>query len=739
MKRSLRILVGLAVFASGITNLTPVFGWQNDQKSPDQRPWYQRSLVGLEVGPTGAQFGNSDPQDTGYCRSFDGREIVEATRKTGAQYLVIWARDGDYAYYDSAFLPKPIGLGQRDPLRETMQAAAEHNLPVIAYCVVQQAGALLKAHPEWEMKGVDGQPLGRYCLNSGYRQSLKRMLDEQLDYGVDGFHIDMLDQGFGPPFGCWCETCREKFQEKYGHPMPQSLSWDQEWQSMLEFRYQTSADLEIELSRHIKSRNTQATVDFNYHGNPPFSWEVGQRPVQHAIQGDFVTGETGTWGFSALGVGLNAEFYRAANPGVPFQVAMQRGVRMYHDQTTRPLADLRWELFTLLAHGALVTIVDKTAFDGSLDPVAYERFRLAFDEVHTKQDHFGQNPIRHVGIYFSSKTRDWYGRESPEKYFQSFLGAHRVCALEHLSYEILLDENTTPQRLKDLPVLLVPNAAILSPSEVDLLTGYVHDGGQLIVTGHSGQFDATGNPTSQDKWEELIGARVINRLPQQDNWTQFPASEDSSSPWRPMTGQIRADWPFLTEGPATIYQPTTARAWGQLRRPDRTARQQQGKMGFDWPMSPDQSVGPALLQNDFGKGRVLIYAGSPDYATASEHPIIEARTWLANGIRMLAPPPAVQVSAPAHVQTVVTDDPVHRKLRVHLLAYLSTPQTTPPRNRPYVIPGLIEDSPLYRVRLRINRPANAVYATDPSTAITRDDDQIQATIENIHEVIVVDY
>ena len=60
-------------------------------------------------------------------------------------------------------------------------------------------------------------------------------------------------------------------------------------------------------------------MDFNYHGNPPFSWEVGQRPVQHAGNGDFVTGETGIWGFSALGVGLNAEFYRAATPGCRFR------------------------------------------------------------------------------------------------------------------------------------------------------------------------------------------------------------------------------------------------------------------------------------------------------------------------------------------------------------------------------------------------------------------------------------
>ena len=105
---------------------------------------------------------------------------------------------------------------------------------------------------------------------------------------------------------------------------------------------------------------------------------------------------------------------------------MQRGVRMYHDQTTRPLNDLRWELFTLLSHGLFVTIVDKTAFDGWLDTVAYEPFGTAFKEVHAKREHFGHQPVYEVGIYFRSRTRNWVGRDKPADLFQSFQGAHKA-------------------------------------------------------------------------------------------------------------------------------------------------------------------------------------------------------------------------------------------------------------------------------------------------------------------------
>ncbi|MCA9186342.1 MAG: hypothetical protein KDA99_12010, partial [Planctomycetales bacterium] len=328
------------------------------QRASPAMPWFQRAIVGMEVGPTGAQFGYSSPTDERYCSKWNGAEIVRKCVEANAEYLVLWLRDGDFAYYNSKILPKAPGLGNRDPLREAQHEAAKHDLPIISYCVVQQGGIYLQGNPQWKMRDAEGNEIGRFCFNSGYLAAIKQLVAEQLAYGIDGFHIDMLDQGFGEPYGCWCDACRELFRKAYGHPMPSGVTWDKTWDEMLEFRYASSERFEKELTTYIRSLNSRATVDFNYHGNPPFSFEVGQRPVQHAGSGDFVTGETGVWGFSALGVGLNAEFYRASAPGVPFQVAIQRGVRMYHDQTTRPLLHMRWGTITLLAHGAFVTMID---------------------------------------------------------------------------------------------------------------------------------------------------------------------------------------------------------------------------------------------------------------------------------------------------------------------------------------------------------------------------------------------
>ena len=57
---------------------------------------------------------------------------------------------------------------------------------------------------EWEMRDADGQPIGRFCYNSGYLDAMKAIVSELLSTGIQGLHVDMLDQGFGPPYGCWC-------------------------------------------------------------------------------------------------------------------------------------------------------------------------------------------------------------------------------------------------------------------------------------------------------------------------------------------------------------------------------------------------------------------------------------------------------------------------------------------------------------------------------------------------------
>jgi hypothetical protein len=690
-----------------------------------EEPWYRAALIGMEVGPSGKQ-GPFDATGDGYAAQLNGADIVAKQIEVGSQYLVIWGRDGDWAFYDSKLMPKCPGLGERDVVREAVEAARAHGLPIIVYVVVQSGGHALKEHPEFGMAALDRTPIeGRVCLNGPYRDYVMALLDELLAYGINGFHVDMVDQGFGPPYGCACEVCLPLFEERYAHVMPMQVNWDEAWDHMLEFRYDTSARFERDVVAHVKASHPEVSVDFNYHGYPPFSFEVGQRPKQHAHIGDFVTCESGVWGFGALGVNMTAEFVRACGAERPYQVVMQRGTRFYHDQTTRPLHDLRWEMLTLLAHGAQVTIVDKTPYSGVMDPVAYGRIGTVFAEVHAKRTHFGQPPQYDVGILYSTRTRDWFAREDRWRYMEPFLGMHKAFCYEHIPCGIVLEEGLTAEHLATFPVIAVPNAAILEDATVALLTGYVKNGGRLLISGVSGCYDRMGTPREDSSLAALSGGHVRQIAPNYSNYVRL--AQDS-----PFLEDVPAGWPHLVHGPAVVLEAAGAKAFDEMLLPiKREAMDRNG-----WTSSAEEAVGPAALWNEVGEGRVLTLAVSPDAATAGEYRTSEARLFLRNALRMLHPAPSVKIDAPRYVETVITRDKTGT-IRVHFLGYLVPPGTTGEK-RPWVIPDLIEDLPLYRATVTFDATVAHAHAINDDTQLQVNKSQVELTINDVHEVLVVD-
>jgi hypothetical protein len=159
----------------------------------------------------------------------------------------------------------------------------------------------------------------------------------------------------------------------------------------------------------------------------------------------------------------------------------------------------------------------------------------------------------------------------------------------------------------------------------------------------------------------------------------------------------------------------------------------------DWPLSGDATVGPAILLNKVGKGTVLTFAGSPDWATASDHHITETRRLLASAVRLLNPTPRLLIEAPTNVQTVVTDDPTARTMHVHLLGYNAPPQTTPTKDRPYVLPVPIEDTPIYRTTLTLRDQLRNAQAFSQTTNLETSGNQVTLMVEDIHEVITLKY
>jgi hypothetical protein len=706
-------------------------------------PWYRRLMVGIEVGPTGA----NDKDAIFYSRA-KGQEIVKNLVKAKAEYAVIFMKDQDFAYYNSRVVRPCPNLRGRDLLREVLDEARKHELPIIAYFQIQYDTAAWNAHPEWRMKDVTGNDIpGRLCYNSGYLEYNKQGIAELLEYEIAGFHVDMLDYGFGPPYGCWCGNCQTLFKKVYGieMPRPEKPSWDEGWEKILEFRARSNSRFSQEIHSFVRSQKPAVAVDFNYHGYPPFSWIEGELPVMHAMNGDFVTAEGLPWIFGHYNPSLLSLFLAGARLGGPTQVATSRSVYDYFDPTIRPVAEMKWEVLTYAAHGAQCTVVDKVNYDGTQDPLAYERMGQVFGEVREKREYFNHKPIQEVGLYYSSRSRDWFAREAAPRYFAAFSGAHKALVQSHITLGMVMDENVSLERLREFPVVYVPNAAILSEKEIALFDEYAAGGGNLLFTGLSGLYDGYGRLQKESSLAPLVGTKLISPvLAYHDNYIRLPESLRGGDAGA-LLENIPPGWPALTWGPAAALEAVKAQSYGEILVAFRSPLAPSIVPGTApeppaAPLTADKSIGPAVFVKEHGKGRVVYVPCSPDAALMSNFRIPENRYLIRNLIRLLRPKPTVNVDAPLNVEAVVANDEARRRLLVHLICF-SAPATATAAAFPHgklVLPPMMEEPMAYDARVRVSRPFSKARAFSPDTKVEVKGDSIQVRTSAIHEIVIIE-
>ena len=88
---------------------------------------------------------------------------------------------------------------------------------------------------------------------------------------------------------------------------------------------------------------------------------------------------------------------------------------------------------------------------------------------------------------------------------------------------------------------------------------------------------------------------------------------------------------------------------------------------------------------------------------------------------------------------MVTTDPGDLVWRIHLVGYVSPPACTGP-GRPhanFILPSLIEDLPLYQVRISFNRSVVEVQTLNRETKISQSANEIVLTVTDIHETVIV--
>jgi hypothetical protein len=362
-----------------------------------------------------------------------------------------------------------------------------------------------------------------------------------------------------------------------------------------------------------------------------------------------------------------------------------------HRLVIEPPVDLNIWLWQILSAGGRFW----NCYFTNVPTVTHDR-RNAFNEaaayqfVKTHEKLLDQHvPVANIGIYYSDPTRLSYREKRVEgdTFGTEIRGVETVLMENHIPHDFILDDQISPERLQKYRLVILPNVRCMSVKEMELLKNFVREGGNLIATYSTSLYDPAGKERPELGLAELFGVQYAGKKEntRKDNY-QFIQSKN-----HPL---VAADSPhtelLFNAGFTLLTQPAPGAEVICTLVP--TVHNQPPDKAWVEQLS---SEFPTVVQNSFGKGKVLYFANQPDVLSYDPgHP--DPRHLLERGIRHLVGNtlPIVETNAPASVHIGLTES--RQKPGQYILSFVNT--TSGPR-RPIreLIP--VQD---IRVKLRLD-------------------------------------
>ena len=455
-------------------------------------------------------------------------EDLELMAGAGVDAVVLFAK----CQYGNAYYPSEVGrphgaLAGRDLFGEQLAAAHRRGIRVIAYFSNMWDTAAAGAHPEWRLVPVDSRSDdGRWptlCLRSGYRDYALAQVREIAElFPIDGLWSDILTAG-----PCVCGRCAAEFESEYGRPVPGSRA-DPGWLDLMHFWQGTLRDYLTEQREVLAEIRPDAALIPNFYATT-FVDAITGLTASHLDAADIGSSE-GYTDWHGLGFpSFAAAYVRGAVQDRPHEVLVSRFVHTW-DFTLRSVAQLRFEAFTVAAHGAAVSVDDQPSATGAIEPEVYERLASVYGRIAEREPWLaGAAPVRWAGLWVGQSMRELDsvlgGPDAPAQGEQSALfppseahpapsdlvaavtGSYRALVESHLPVAFVDERPASLARISEFQALVLADVLALGDQEVAALREFVEAGGGLVVTGPAGVRDSTGAPRPSRALEDLLGVR----------------------------------------------------------------------------------------------------------------------------------------------------------------------------------------------------------------------------------------
>ncbi len=507
-----------------------------------------------------------------------------------------------------------------DTLRDYLGEAHKKNIKVIIYYNVHAiASSYAHLHPEWQQIQDNGEPIehvygidSSFCINSPWRDEVFTTLKKLASYGIDGVFFD------GPIFfsnTCYCDHCKRLFKEKYkkeiiSKTQLSSIRTGADWKDLLEFQSDSIVRFLKDSDAILKEANPELLFYMNS-STLGATWPTG-RDNRKIIKESDILGAEGGFLYGALSesiykpgaVARLLETQAGGKPTVIFNAAKQGP----------------WARSTL-ASGEISILYSQTiTHQANVWLAVCDEPRLHKEEmgiIKKYNDFIKKNPdpffkttsAARIALLWPQQASNYYkGSSVPLTDFTKAMSAERGGNLEeefygfydglsrnHFPFDVL-DEASLENDLHKYDLIIFPNAPSFTKEEADKVRDFVSNGGNIIATFETSLYDENGEKLDDFRLKDVFGIENTGDV----------------------FGPLNYDYVSLKDAEhfllAAIHQNFTyAPTYGLKLKAQEKAKT---PVVFCKPLAgsyagkPEASDVPFIIENNYGKGRSVYFAGT---------------------------------------------------------------------------------------------------------------------------------
>jgi Hypothetical glycosyl hydrolase 6 len=501
---------------------------QGTETSAQQKaalPWYRQTYRWGQIN-----LNELDPQhfDIEWWRGY--------WKRSQTQGMVINA-GGIVAFYPSK---EPLQhqaklLNGQDLYGDLTRAAHADGLKVFARMDCGSAfEPFYKAHPDWFAVNAAGEPyrtgseqdgdvLYTTCINGPYySEYIPSILREIIAHEKPEGFTDNHWAGLGRDSMCYCVHCHSKFRQFSGKDLPTTKNWDDPvYRQWIEWSYQRRLE-----TWDLFSSTTKAA------GGPDCIWSG-------MLSGNFVQAASSFRDMKELcqrAEMIMLDHQGRANNGLGPPGTGQSGGFQENGDTGKRVHGLGgWDKLSpesMATYGprraarpipeVRMWMVEGVA--GTIQPWwhhvgGYQEDRRQFQVVEPffrwyadRQKYLvNRLPLATVGVVYSQRNFEWYGRDNGnELALAPYDGMVQALIRARIPY-LPVHADHIERDASQFSVLVLPNLAAMSTSQVEAVRDFVGKGGSLVATDETSLYDDYGDPKPDFALADVFGAHYAGK------------------------------------------------------------------------------------------------------------------------------------------------------------------------------------------------------------------------------------